>query len=125
MLTTPRRRKINQVTKYCKKPRNQADPSVRPKQLKRDMRFGTWSVRSLYRPESIMTVVRELARCKLDLVGVQEVRWDKGGTAKGEDYTFHYGKGNKNHQLRTGFLYPTEYYQQLRKWNFLVTGYHI
>jgi hypothetical protein len=36
-----------------------------------------------------MTVVRELARCKLDLVSVQEVRWDKGGTAKGEDYTFH------------------------------------
>jgi hypothetical protein len=25
-----------------------------------------------------MTVARELARYKLDLVGVQEVRWDKG-----------------------------------------------
>jgi hypothetical protein len=25
-----------------------------------------------------MTVVRELARYKLDLVGVQEVRWNKG-----------------------------------------------
>ena len=28
-----------------------------------------------------MTVVRELARYKLDLVDVQEVRWDKGGNA--------------------------------------------
>jgi hypothetical protein len=36
--------------------------------------------RSLYRSGSLMTVVRELARCRLDLVGVQEVRWDKGGT---------------------------------------------
>ena len=30
----------------------------------------------------IITVARELARGKLDLVGVQEVRWDKGGTVR-------------------------------------------
>jgi hypothetical protein len=41
-----------------------------------------------------MTVVRELARYKLDSVGVQEVRWDKGGTARAGDYAFFYGKGN-------------------------------
>jgi hypothetical protein len=29
-----------------------------------------------------MTVAKELARYKLDLVGVQEVRWDKGDTAR-------------------------------------------
>jgi hypothetical protein len=29
-----------------------------------------------------MTVAEELARYKLDLVGVQEVRWDKGGTIR-------------------------------------------
>jgi hypothetical protein len=45
------------------------------------MRFGTWNVRSLY-------VARELARYKLDLVGVQEVRWDKGGTVRAGDYIF-------------------------------------
>jgi hypothetical protein len=38
------------------------------------MSFGTWNVRSLYRPGSLMTVARELAKYKLDLVGVQEVR---------------------------------------------------
>ena len=27
-----------------------------------------------------MAAARELARYKLDLVGVQEVRWDEGGT---------------------------------------------
>ena len=58
------------------------------------MGFGTWSVRSLYRSGSLMTVARELARYKLVLVGVQEVKWVKGGTVRAGDYTFFYGKGN-------------------------------
>ena len=33
-----------------------------------------------------MTIARELARSTLDLVGVQEVRWDKGGTGRAVDY---------------------------------------
>jgi hypothetical protein len=44
VLTTPHRKKKNRVTKYHKKPRNRTDVSVRPKQWKRDMRFGTWNV---------------------------------------------------------------------------------
>jgi exonuclease III len=61
-----------------------------------DMRFGTWNVRSLYRPGSLKTVARELGKYKFDLVGVQEVGWDKGGTERAEDYTFFYGAGNED-----------------------------
>ena len=43
----------------------------------------------------------ELARYKLDVVGVQEVRWDKGDTVREGDCDFFYEKENKNHQLGT------------------------
>jgi exonuclease III len=68
------------------------------------MRFGTWSVRSLYRSGSLTTASKELATYKLDLVGVQEVRWDKRDTLRSEDYICFYGRENKNHQLGTGFF---------------------
>jgi exonuclease III len=58
-----------------------------------NMIFGTWNVRSLYTAGSLMTVSRELARYKLDLVGVQEIRSEGGGTEPAGEYTFFHGKG--------------------------------
>ena len=43
------------------------------------MRFGTWNVSSVYRSGSPTTPARELARYKLNLVGVQDIGWYKGG----------------------------------------------
>jgi hypothetical protein len=42
-----------------------------------------------------MTVSRELARYKLDLVGVQEGRWEGGGTEPAGIYAFFYREGDK------------------------------
>jgi hypothetical protein len=44
------------------------------------------------------TVADEVSKYKLDLVGVQEVRWDGSGTDPVGHYTFFYGKGNQNHE---------------------------
>jgi hypothetical protein len=72
--------------------RGWTDLLVHPKQWKRDMIFDTWNVRSLYRSGSTTTAAEELGRFKLDLVSVQEVRWDKGGTVRKGDQLFFYMK---------------------------------
>jgi hypothetical protein len=58
------------------------------------MRFGTWKVSSLYRAGSLTGEARELARYKLGLVGMQEVRWNKEGSVRTGDYNFFYRKVN-------------------------------
>jgi len=44
----------------------------------------------------------ELARYKLYLLGVPDVRWDKRGTVRAGDFIYFYGKG-KEDQLGTDF----------------------
>jgi exonuclease III len=84
-----------------------------------DMRFGTWNVRSLYRTGSLTTIAKELGKYKLDLVGVQEDRWEKGRTERAEDYTFLYGQGKGDHQLRTGFFVHKRILSAVRRVEFI------
>jgi hypothetical protein len=58
----------------------------------------------LYRAGSLVSVSKELSKYTLDLVGVQEVRWEGGGTEPAGEYTFFYGKGNENHELGISFF---------------------
>ena len=86
-----------------------------------DMRFGTWNVRSLYRAGALGLVNSELDRCRMDLVGVQETRWESIGTLESGNYTLFYGEGNANLQLGTGFLFIGKLGQQSKRWNLSAT----
>jgi hypothetical protein len=82
-------------------PRNLTYSLERHRQRKIDVRSG-----SLYRADSLKTVASELAKYNLDLITVQEVRWDEDGSQPTDDYTFFYGSGNANYHLGTGvFIY--------------------
>jgi len=65
------------------------------------MRFGTWNVRGLCRVASLKIVATELTKCKLDLLSVQEVRWDNDGSEPADDSVYLYGNGNANYCLGT------------------------
>jgi hypothetical protein len=52
----------------------------------------------MYRAGSLRVVAEEIPKYKLELVGVQEVRWDGGGTEPASEYIFLYRKGNENNE---------------------------
>jgi hypothetical protein len=90
VLKTPPQKKIGKINNQIHVPRTWTGTVVRYKQRKRDMEFGTWNVRSLYRSGSFTAAARELARYKLDLVGELEVRWDREGKVRAGDCNFFY-----------------------------------
>jgi hypothetical protein len=57
-----------------------------------DMRFGKRNIGSLYRAGSLVTVLKELYKCKSDLVGVLEVRSEGGRTELAGYYKFFWKK---------------------------------
>ena len=61
------------------------------------MVFGTWNVRSPCRSASLKTVARKLAKYNLELVGIQEVEWDSGGTVENELKSFGYTLTESHH----------------------------
>jgi hypothetical protein len=59
------------------------------------MRFGLLTVKNLYRTGSLMIVSSKLSKYMLDLVGVQEFRWEGNGTKPVGDYTSFCGKADE------------------------------
>ena len=59
VLTTSDREQLIMLRNIKQKSQNQTGPSVRPKQWKRNMRLGTWNVRSLYRSGSLTKWILE------------------------------------------------------------------
>jgi hypothetical protein len=62
----------------------------------------------MYKAGSLRAVAEEISKYKLELAGMQEVRWDRGGIAPADENTFFYEKANENHELGTGFSYIRE-----------------
>ena len=83
------------------------------------MTYGTCSVRSLYVACSLTASARELARYKLDSLGMQEFRWNKEGKVRAGDYNFFLWKRNENHQSRRGFFVHHRIVSAVKRVDFL------
>ena len=47
---------------------------------------------SLYRAGALGLVISEIDKCRMDLEGVLEVRWEGSGTLESRNYTLFYGE---------------------------------
>jgi hypothetical protein len=69
-------------------------------------------------------VATELARSKLDLVGAEDVRWDKGGTVRGGNYYFSMEKKNEYRQLGIGFFVRHKILSSVKRVEFIGDRFH-
>jgi hypothetical protein len=67
---------------------------------------------------------RELSKCELDLLGVQELRGEGGGTEPVGEYTLFYGMRNEKHESGKGYLFIRESYLQLRWLSLILIDCH-
>jgi hypothetical protein len=68
--------------------------------------------------------MQEEYQIMLDLVGVQEVRWDKSSTEKVGKYTLFYGKEDDNRELgKVFFVHKRIISAVIRGSSLLVIGY--
>ncbi|KAL4084333.1 hypothetical protein QTP88_028157 [Uroleucon formosanum] len=70
---------------------------------KNGLLFGTWNVRTLFKPGAAQNIVKEIEKYNLKIVALQEIRWDDTGTLDIQETTILYGKCNERRQFGTGF----------------------
>jgi hypothetical protein len=80
-----------------------------------DIRFGIFGI-------LLRAVAEEISIYNLNLVGVQDVRWNGGGTEPAGEYTFFYGKGNENNELVIGFLVHKRIVSAIKRVEFVTDG---
>ncbi|KAF0753170.1 ribosome biogenesis protein TSR3 isoform X1 [Aphis craccivora] len=59
---------------------------------KNGLSFGTWNVRTLFKPGAVQYLVEEIEKYKLGVVALQEIRLDGNGMIEIQDTTIFYGK---------------------------------
>jgi len=77
-LTTSPCKKII-VTKPYNKPRNVMNTRWRQRTGGTDLTFGTWKVQTMLQPGKMMEIADEVLKLEIDLVAVQEIRWQGHG----------------------------------------------
>jgi len=91
------------VTNFSKEPRKEGI-TVDEWIWKRNMKIGTWNVRSLFWSGALKMLYNELSNLDIDVVALQETRL-KSGIEKFHNFTlFNSGSESKKHEFGCSFL---------------------
>jgi len=103
-LTTSPCKKII-VLKPYKKPRNVMNTRLRQRTRIADLTFGTWNIQTMLQPGKMMEIADEVLKLGIDLVALQEIRWQGQGEINKKHFTVIYsGPENQTGQYVTGFI---------------------
>ena len=69
------------------------------------LHIGTWNIKTLLKPGKMQELVEELAKTRLEIVAIREVRWSGNGLIKKKDFLLYYsGTKDQIGQAGIGFI---------------------
>jgi len=70
-----------------------------------DLTFGTWNVQTMLQPGKMMEIADEVFKLGIDLVALQEIKWQDQGEINKKKFTVIYsGPENRTGQYGTGYI---------------------
>jgi hypothetical protein len=79
--------------------------------------FGTWNVQTLLQPGKMMEIANEALKRGIDLVPLQEIRWQGHGKINKKNFTVIYsGPENRTEQYGTGFIISRKIKESILEW---------
>jgi len=69
----------------------------------RILKIATWNVRTLYQAGKFDSILQEMDRLKLDILGLSETRWTDDGKISRDEHTMLYS-GGEDHQSGVGVI---------------------
>ena len=77
----------------------------RRRQRTTDLTFGTWKDQTMLQPGRMMEIADEVLKQGIDLVALQEIRWQGHGEINRKNVTVIYsGPENRTGQCEAGFI---------------------
>jgi len=82
-----------------------------------DLTFGTWNVQTMLQPGNMMEIADEVLKLGIDLVALQEIRWQGQGEINKKNFTVLYsGPENRTGQYGTGFIISRKIKESILEW---------
>ena len=91
--------------------------NTRRRQRTTDLTLGTWKVETMLQPGKMMEIANEVLKLGIDIVALQEIRWQGHGEINKKNFTVIYSEPeNRTGQYGTGFIISREVKESILEW---------